>query len=84
MARYIQSDERTKATPKNTLPNKAIIRFERGIKNFTDEQKLRVQYHQTSFTGNVKGTSPIKKEKTMTRNMKITKGKISLIKANIQ
>ena len=43
-----------------------------------------VQYHQTSFTRNVKETSLIKKEKTATRNIKIMKGKISLIKAIIQ
>ena len=34
------------------------------IKSSTDRHKLRVQHHQTSFTGNVKGTSPSKKEKT--------------------
>ena len=43
---------------------------------------MRVQHHQTSFTRNVKGTSLSKKEKAKTRNMKIGKGKSSLVKAN--
>ena len=33
------------------------------------------EYHQTSFTRNVKGTSLCEKEKAKTRNMKITKEK---------
>ena len=37
-----------------------------------------------SFIRNVKGTSLSEKEKTTTRNMNITKGNISLVKANIQ
>ena len=48
-------------------------------------QKLkRVQQHKTRFIRNVKETSRIRKEKATTRNMKITKGKISLAKANKQ
>ena len=54
------------------------------IKSFTDKQKLRVLHHQTSFIRNVKGTSQSEKGKATTRNMKITKGEISLVKANIQ
>ena len=30
--------------------------FKGGIKSFADEQKLRIQYHQTSFTINNKET----------------------------
>ena len=47
-------------------------------------KKKRIQHHQTSFTRNVKGTSLSKKEKATTKNMRTTKGKISLVKANIQ
>lgn len=36
------------------------------------------------FIRNVTGASLSKKEKTTTRNMKVTKGKISLVKAIIQ
>ena len=31
------------------------------IKSFSDKQKLRIQYHQTSFTTNVKWTYIVKK-----------------------
>ena len=55
------------------------FRFEGEIKSFTDKQKLRVQHHKTSFTRNVKRTSC-----HTTRNMKITKGKITLLKVNTQ
>ena len=30
-----------KPTTKNTLPSKALIRFDREIKSFTDKQNLR-------------------------------------------
>ena len=30
--------------------------FKGEIKSFAEEQKLRIQYHQTSFTINTKGT----------------------------
>ena len=41
----------------------------------------RVQHHQTSYIRNVKGTALSRKEM---RNIKIMKGKILLVKANIQ
>ena len=65
------------------------FRFYGELKNFTDKQKLNpsfacYQHHQTSFIRNVKGTSLIETEKATTRNMQITKGKISLVKSDIQ
>lgn len=36
--------------------SKISFRFEEA-KNYTAKQKLRVQHHYTSFTGNIKGTS---------------------------
>ena len=49
------------------------------IKSFRDKQKLRVQHQQSSFTRNVKGTSPSKRKKATTK-----KGKDSLVKTNKQ
>ena len=46
----------------------------------TDKQKLRVQHKKTDFTRTVKGTSLSGKDQTTSRNIKITKGKISLVK----
>ena len=67
--------------PRMLYPTKLSLRFEREIKNFTDTRKL----HCSSFTGKHRGTSLSgeRKKKTTTGNMKITKGKISLVKANI-
>ena len=40
------------------------FKIDGGIKSFSDKQKLkRIQYHQTSFTTNVKGTYIVKKYK---------------------
>ena len=44
----------------------------------------RGHHYQTSCTRNVKGISLSEKEKATNRNMKIMKGKSSLIKANIR
>ena len=52
--------------------------------SFTDKQNLNKFITTTSFTRNAKGNSLSKKEKATTRNMKIMKGKNSLVKANIQ
>lgn len=53
-------------------------------KSFTDKQNLKVQHHQISFTRKVTGTLISEKGKDTTRNVKIIKGKSSLIKANTQ
>lgn len=65
----------------NYLP-RFLFRFDEQIENFTDKQKLRVQHHQTSFTRNVKGITL--SEKGHTRNMKIMRGKSSLVKDHTQ
>ena len=70
--------------PRILYPAQLSFRYDGEIKSFTYKQKLRVQHHQTSFTRNVKGTSLSKKEKATARNMKIIKGKSSVVKANIQ
>ena len=44
----------------------------------------RVQHQKNSLTRNVKGNSLSKKGKPTTRNTNSTKGKISLVKENIQ
>ena len=54
------------------------------IKSFTDKPTKAKSYHQTSLIRNIKGTSQSEKGKATTRNTKITKGEISLVKANIQ
>ena len=43
----------------------------------------RIQHHQTGLTRNIKGTFLSEKGKARTGNMKIMKGKISLVKVNI-
>ena len=73
-----------KLQPRILYLARLLFKFSEESKSFTDKEKLRVQYHQNSFTRNVKGTSLSKKEKATTRNTKITKGKLLLIKANIQ
>ena len=59
-----------------------LFRFDGDIKSFTAKAK-RVQYHETSFTTNVKETSLGVKEKATTRNKKTTNWKSSLVKASI-
>ena len=56
-------------------PARLSFRFDGKIKSFIDNQKLRVQCHQTSFTGKIKEIYLSEKEKTTTRNMKIMKRK---------
>ena len=59
-------------------PGRLLFRFHGEIKSFTDKQMLkRVQNHPTSFIRNVEGTPLSEKVKATTRNMKVTKGKIS-------
>ena len=60
------------------------FRFEGEIKILRQATAKRIQHHLTGLTRNVKGISLRGKEKTTTRNMKIMRGKISLVKANIQ
>ena len=61
------------------------FRFDGEIKSFTERQKLKtVSTIKISFTRNFKETFLSGKEKATTRNIKITKGKISLVKASIQ
>lgn len=48
---------------------------------FLDKQKLK-EHYQNSFTRNVHGISLSEKEEATTRNIKFTKGKCSLVKAN--
>ena len=51
-----------KSTTKITVPSKNLIITDGEIKSFSDKQKLkRIQYHQISFTTNVKGTYTVKK-----------------------
>ena len=86
MALPIQSDDIfTKPTIKNIPHDKVIIQIRKRDQEFYRQAKATgVQYHQTSFTRNVKGTSLSGKENVRTRNIKILKEKISLVKANIQ
>ena len=58
--------------------------FWREIKSFADKQKPKVQHHYIGFTKKVKGISLSGKEETTTRNMKIMRGKITLVRKNIQ
>ena len=52
-----------KSTTKITVPGARIsFKIDGEIKSFSDKQKVkRIQYHQTSFTTNVKGTCIVKK-----------------------
>ena len=60
-------------------------RFDKEAPRFAEKQKLKgVEHQQISFIGNDKGISLSEKEKITNRNMKIMKGKSSLIKANIR
>ena len=46
------------------VPSKDLIQIDGEIKKFFKQAKVkRIQYHQTSFTTNVKGTSIDKKYK---------------------
>ena len=67
------------------ISNKALIHIEwRNQKCCRQAKAERIQHHQTSFTTNAKGTSLGRKEKATSRNKKITKWKISMVKANLQ
>ena len=51
-------------------PARISLKIHWEVKNFTDKQKLRVHYHQTSFTTNVKGTYMVSKYKRRKRSTK--------------
>ena len=64
---------------------KLSFRFDGEIKTLLQTGKSkRVEYHQTNFTRNVKGTYLNKKENTSTRRLKIMKGKRLSRMENIQ
>ena len=43
--------------PRILYLGRLLFRFDREIESFMHKQKLRIQYHQTSFTVNSRGTS---------------------------
>ena len=47
--------------PRLLYPARISFKIDGEIKSFSYKQVLRIQYHQTSFTTNVKGTYIIKK-----------------------
>ena len=72
MAGYISSTERDKATTKITVPSKDLIQnLWRNKKLFRQAKVKRIQYHQTGFTTNVKGTYIVKKYKRRKKIYKI-------------
>ena len=74
-----------KTITKNMLNSKAHVQlWWKNQKLYRQAKAKRIWYHQKSFTTNAEGTSLGRKEKATTRNKKITKWKISLVKANIQ
>ena len=79
--KYFSMMKEKNLQPQN-YPAKLSFRFGRQIKTSYREVKAeRVQHHKTNVMSNVKGFLEI--DKASTRNMKIIKGKISLLKANI-
>ena len=61
-----------------------FFRLERETKSFTGKQEIKEFNTIKPSLRELKGTSPTGKEKAQTRNLKMTKGKISSAKANIQ
>ena len=57
--------------PRLQYPARISFKIDGEIKSFSDKQKLRIQYHQTSFTSNVKGTYIVKKYKRRKKIYKI-------------
>ena len=64
--------------------------MDREVKSFTDKQKLRVQYHQTSFTTNATGltwSGNTREEKDLQKQTPIKKmaieAYISIITVNV-
>ena len=70
MAGYIQSTAREKSPTKITVPGKNFIQnWWRDQKLFRQAKVKRIQYHQTSFTTNVKQTYIVKKYKRKKKNL---------------
>ena len=66
-----ESAEREKSTTKITVPSKDLIQnWWRAKKLFRQAKVKRIQYHQTSFTTNVKWTYIVKKYKRRERSTK--------------
>ena len=66
------STEREKSTTKITVPGKDLIQNRwKNKKLFTQVKVKRIQYHQTSFTRNVKGIYIVKKYKRRKQIYKI-------------
>ena len=58
--------------PRLLYPARVSFKIDGEIKSFSDKQKVkRIQYHQTSFTTNVKGTYIVKKYKRRKKIYKI-------------
>ena len=58
--------------PRLLYPAGISLKIDGEIKSFSDKQKLRrIQYHQTSFTTNVKGTYIVKRYKRRKKICKI-------------
>ena len=53
--------------PRLLYPARISFRIDEEIKSFTDKKVMRIQYHQTSFITNVKGTYIVKKCKRSKR-----------------
>ena len=65
--------EREKSTTKITVPSKDLIQNSwRNQKLFRQAKVKRIQYHQTSFTTNVKQTYIVKKYKRRKKIYKIS------------
>ena len=70
MAGYIWSTECEKPTTKITLPGKDLIQYWwRNKKLFRQAKVKRIQYHQTSFTTNVKGPYIVRKYKRRKKDL---------------
>ena len=83
IAKHIQSTEREKSTSKISLPSKDLTQnWWRNQKLFRQAKVKRIQYHQTSFTTNVKGTYIVKKYKRR-KIYKINPKQLRNVKRNI-
>ena len=68
----IFSTEKEESTTKIIVPRKDLIQnFWRNKKLFIQAKVKRIQYHQTSFTTNVKGTYIVKEYKRRKTSTKI-------------
>ena len=68
-----------KLQPRILYPARLLFRFDGEIKSSTDKQKIkRIQYHQTSFATNAKGTYYFSRQKkATTRNEKLQMEKLT-------